>query len=64
MDDFPQSTQHLMLNEMNTCMGSQSVHRVQHKLNLLSNDIFPLLGDKGTEVIDEVNKICHSQKKN
>lgn len=54
MDDFPASTQHLMLNEMNTCMGSESVHRVQHKLNLLSEDMFPLLGDKGTETKDEV----------
>lgn len=44
-----------MLNEINTCMGSQSVHRVQHKLNLLSQDIFPLLGDKGTDIIDEVS---------
>lgn len=43
-----------MLNEMNTCMGSQAVHRIQHKLNLLSEDLFPLLGDKGTEISDEV----------
>lgn len=48
------STHHLMLNEMNSCMGSQAVHRIQHKLNLLSEDIFPLLGDNGTEVTDEV----------
>lgn len=55
MDDFPATTQHLMLNEMNTCMGSESVHRTQYKLNLLSEDIFPLLGEKGTQVIEEVN---------
>lgn len=54
MDDFSTDTHHIMLNEMNTCMGSLSVHRVQHKLNLLSNEIFPLLGDEGTETIDEV----------
>lgn len=55
MEDFPATSQHLMLNEMNTCMGSESVHRTQYKLNLLSEDIFPILSDKGTEVIEEVN---------
>lgn len=55
MDDFPATTQHLMLNEMNTCMGSESVYRTQYKLNLLSEEIFPLLGHKCTEVIEEVN---------
>lgn len=44
-----------MLNEMNTCMGSEAVHRVQVKLNLLSEEIFPLLGDKGSDIIDEVS---------
>lgn len=39
---------------MNTCMGSQAVHRIQYKLNLLSEELFPLLGDQGSEVIDEV----------
>ena len=34
-------------------MGSSAVHRIQYKLNLLSNDFFPLLGDQGTEIIDE-----------
>ncbi|XP_050513162.1 ribonuclease Z, mitochondrial isoform X2 [Diabrotica virgifera virgifera] len=48
MEHFPASTTHLMLNEYNTCMGSEAVHRIQYKLNLLSNDIFPLLGEKGT----------------
>ncbi|XP_044272419.1 ribonuclease Z, mitochondrial isoform X2 [Tribolium madens] len=53
IDKFSPSTHHLILNETNTCMGSSAVHRIQYKLNLLSNDIFPLLGDKGTEIIDE-----------
>ncbi|CAG9833007.1 unnamed protein product [Diabrotica balteata] len=48
MEHFPASTTHLMLNEYNTCMGSEAVHRIQYKLNLLSDDIFPLLGEKGT----------------
>ena len=28
-------------------MGSVAVHRIQHKLNLLHPEIFPLLEDKG-----------------
>lgn len=34
-------------------MGSISVHRVQHKLNLLHGTIFPLLGDKGSRIDGE-----------
>ncbi|KAG5890173.1 hypothetical protein JTB14_014340 [Gonioctena quinquepunctata] len=54
IDEFLPSTQHIMLNEYNRCMGSQAVHRIQYKLNLLSNEIFPLLGDDGTEKIEEI----------
>nr|CAH7765332.1 unnamed protein product [Callosobruchus chinensis] len=54
IDEFPPSTQHLMLNESNTCMGSLAVHRIQYKLNLLSEELFPLLGDKGTPTVNEV----------
>ncbi|XP_022916728.1 ribonuclease Z, mitochondrial isoform X2 [Onthophagus taurus] len=53
MEDFPPSTQHLILNEKNTCMGSIAVHRIQYKLNLLSRTMFPILGDKGTQVLNE-----------
>lgn len=31
-------------------MGSIAVHRIQHKLNMLNEEIFPLLGDKGVQV--------------
>lgn len=55
MENFSASTQHMILNELNSCMGSQAVHRIQYKLNLLSEDFFPLLGDKGTEIVNEVN---------
>lgn len=54
MDDFPASTEHLPVNEMNSCTGSIAVHRIQHKLNLLSSEIFPLLGDKGIPHLSEV----------
>ncbi|XP_045476586.1 ribonuclease Z, mitochondrial isoform X2 [Harmonia axyridis] len=49
MNMFLPSTKHLIINETNTCMGSASVHRIQHKLNMVHKDIFPLLGDDGTE---------------
>lgn len=34
-------------------MGSLSVHRIQYKLNLLSDEFFPLLGDKGSQMTQE-----------
>ncbi|XP_068631532.1 ribonuclease Z, mitochondrial isoform X2 [Battus philenor] len=42
---FGESTRHLVLNEQNTCLGSEAVHRTQNKLHLLDADIFPLLRD-------------------
>ncbi|CAH1971818.1 unnamed protein product [Acanthoscelides obtectus] len=62
VDEFPPSTQHLVLNESNTCMGSLAVHRIQYKLNLLSEDMFPLLGDRGTPTVNEVPGL-HVNKK-
>ncbi|KAK9509709.1 hypothetical protein O3M35_006965 [Rhynocoris fuscipes] len=47
MERFPASTNHLILNENNSCMGSTAVHKVQHKLNILDPSIFPLLNDPG-----------------
>lgn len=32
-------------------MGSIAVHRIQHKLNMLHSDMFPLLGDCGTGIV-------------
>ncbi|CAB3253825.1 unnamed protein product [Arctia plantaginis] len=42
---FGPTTQHLILNGKNSCLGSEAVHRTQHKLHLLDPDIFPLLRD-------------------
>ncbi|CAG9773790.1 unnamed protein product [Ceutorhynchus assimilis] len=53
MDNFPLSTEHIPVNELNSCMGSIAVHRIQHKLNMLSSDFFPLLHEKGTPFLDE-----------
>ncbi|XP_049868764.1 ribonuclease Z, mitochondrial isoform X2 [Pectinophora gossypiella] len=42
---FGPTTRHLILNGQNSCLGSESAHRTQHKLHLLDPDIFPLLKD-------------------
>lgn len=42
---FGPTTRHLVLNAQNSCLGSEAVHRTQHKLHLLDPDIFPLLRD-------------------
>ncbi|XP_013143263.1 PREDICTED: ribonuclease Z, mitochondrial isoform X2 [Papilio polytes] len=42
---FGSSTQHLVLNEENSCLGSEAVHRTQHRLHVLDADVFPLLRD-------------------
>ncbi|KAL1453353.1 hypothetical protein WDU94_007494 [Cyamophila willieti] len=50
---FPSSTQHLVLNESNHCLGSVAVHKIQCKLNVLNKHIFPMLCDNGIPVIDK-----------
>lgn len=50
MERFSASTQHIVLNDSNTCMGSVAVHRIQRQLNLLNQEIFPILGDNGLQV--------------
>ncbi|KAL1494480.1 hypothetical protein ABEB36_010074 [Hypothenemus hampei] len=55
MDNFSPSTEHILVNEHNSCMGSVAVHRIQHKLNLLSMEIFPLLGDQGSPVLETID---------
>ncbi|XP_050670855.1 ribonuclease Z, mitochondrial isoform X5 [Leptidea sinapis] len=45
MAKFGATTNHLVLNDLNSCLGSEAVHRIQHKLHLLNEDIFPLLKD-------------------
>lgn len=50
MNKFLPSTKHLIINDTNTCMGSASVHRIQYKLNMVHTEVFPLLGDEGTQL--------------
>ncbi|XP_047995037.1 ribonuclease Z, mitochondrial isoform X4 [Leguminivora glycinivorella] len=45
MAKFGPTTQHLILNSQNSCLGSEAVHRTQHKLHLLDPEVFPLLKD-------------------
>ncbi|XP_039754100.1 ribonuclease Z, mitochondrial isoform X1 [Pararge aegeria] len=45
MAKFGTTTRHLILNSQNSCLGSEAVHRTQHKLHLLDADMFPLLRD-------------------
>lgn len=44
---FPSETYHLLLNNENKCLGSTAIHRIQYKLNMLDEHIYPLLEDKG-----------------
>ncbi|KAJ8922916.1 hypothetical protein NQ315_001458 [Exocentrus adspersus] len=62
IENFSPSTQHLILNELNSCMGSEAVHRIQYKLNLLSKEFFPLLRDKGTEIVNETSGVYVNKK--
>ncbi|KAK4874327.1 hypothetical protein RN001_013687 [Aquatica leii] len=64
MSLFSPSTHHLNLNDSNTCMGSESVHRIQYKLNLLHNNFFPLLGDHGSKYkIEKLTNLTHKKSK-
>ncbi|CAL4134523.1 unnamed protein product, partial [Meganyctiphanes norvegica] len=45
MSRFPPSTVQIVLNENSSCLGSVAVHRIQYKLNHLSQTLFPLLKD-------------------
>jgi len=44
---FPSETYHLLLNNENKCLGSTAIHRIQYKLNMLDENIYPLLKDNG-----------------
>ena len=63
MKSFPATTSHLIINEENTCLGLETPHRVQYKLNMLSSDIFPLLADDSlkTSYSDSVNNAMNKE---
>lgn len=39
----------MMINDACMGLGSESVHRIQHKLNMLDTEIFPMLNEEGIE---------------
>lgn len=44
VEKFSPSTQHLYLNDRNSCSGYLSAHRIQWKLNQIDEGLFPVLG--------------------
>lgn len=51
---FPSKTEHIILNDENTCMGSEAVYKNQSLLNMLHPEIFPLLNKDCFEKDKEV----------
>ncbi|XP_011865052.1 PREDICTED: ribonuclease Z, mitochondrial [Vollenhovia emeryi] len=45
MGRFGLGTRHIVVNEENECMGTEAVHRHQHKLHMLHPEIFPFLNE-------------------
>ncbi|XP_050542925.1 ribonuclease Z, mitochondrial [Daktulosphaira vitifoliae] len=58
MDLFPSETYHLLLNNENKCLGSTAIHRIQYKLNMLDEKIFPLLKDNGIPILKGSSNNC------
>nr|XP_053646177.1 ribonuclease Z, mitochondrial-like isoform X1 [Cherax quadricarinatus] len=52
MARFKPSTSHIVINSDSSCMGSEAVHRIQYKLNHLSETVFPLLKDASIPIRD------------
>ncbi|XP_036147480.1 ribonuclease Z, mitochondrial isoform X2 [Monomorium pharaonis] len=46
MNKFDLSTRHIVVNEENECMGTEAVHKHQHKLHMLHPEIFPFLNEE------------------
>ena len=51
MEKFGWTTQHIIVNETNTCLGTEAVHKVQHQLHLLHDTIFPFLDESRVTVV-------------
>lgn len=46
MSKFGKTTQHLIINEDTRGYASESIHKMQHQLHLISDQIFPFLENK------------------
>ncbi|XP_033321484.2 ribonuclease Z [Megalopta genalis] len=45
LQKFPSSTQHVILNNENNCMGSEAVYKQQYLMNKIHPELFPLLSE-------------------
>lgn len=57
INTFPQTTQHVILNSKNCCMGSDAVFKNQYILNMLHSEIFPLLSKDSLKEDKEVRHL-------
>lgn len=46
MSRFGDDTQHLIINESNSSINYEGIHKIQHKLHLLHPTIFPIIHDQ------------------
>jgi len=60
MEKFRLTTKHMIINDSCIGMGSEAVHRIQAKLNLLDAEMFPILKEEGVEAFYPVSS---SEKK-
>lgn len=59
MVKFDRNTHHIIVNEKNECMGTEAIHRQQHKLHMLHSEIFPLLNEKSFQKKTQVRCMRH-----
>lgn len=59
MNKFDSSTRHIVVSEENECMGSEAIHRQQHKLHMLHPEIFPFLNERSFQKRPRVRYVRH-----
>lgn len=52
MKRFDESVLHVNANEDNHCLGCIGAHEIQYKLNLIDENIFPLLKDDSIQTVE------------
>lgn len=57
MNKFSSESEHIILTEGNTCMGSEAVYKNQYMLNMLHPEIFPVLSRHDTKENEKVNNL-------
>lgn len=63
MEKFGWATQHIIVNETNTCLGTEAVHRVQHQLHLLHDTVFPFLDQSHIKLDNSSQPRLHDDAK-